>query len=457
MTTLKDSHSGGVRLHSNSKSVFGKKKSKHVLILANDDKVRHMVIKPWIVGLTVSFIATMVIGHLLATTYLVVRDDLVGSSMARQARIQHSYEDRISQLRSELDRVTSKQLLDQQLVQDKVAELMQRQTTLSNRHGQMSPILDRVGLSDTELQQIPIPAINPLKQDAKSAALSSEALKERFSSNSKPTISSFDSVAVSNASAFAPVQQPTGSITSIRKFAKASTDNLFGNVALSLQNIEHEQIARIQALAENTAIKTARIQQILKGSKLPAPLINTEDASAIGGPFVPHDQGDTFNYSLRGLDLALRQYDQVLSHIDNLPLKHPIVGSKMSSKFGTRRDPFLRRYAFHSGIDFKARTGTTVKPTAHGRVVKAGWQGGYGKMVEVDHGNGRTTRYAHLSRILVKRGQVVSVDTTIGKVGSTGRSTGPHLHYEIRQNGKAINPLKYLNAGSKLRPILKSS
>lgn len=423
-----------------------------------------MVIKPWIVGIAVSFIAVMVIGHLLATTYLVVRDDLVGSSMARQARMQHSYEDRISQLRSELDRVTSKQLLNQQLVQDKVAELMQRQTTLSNRHGQLSPILDRVGIIDAEPQQIPIPALNPLKQDAKRATLSIDALKEHFPSKTKSRISSYDAASVSSASAFAHVNQPTGSISqpsgsisSINTFAKAGNDNLFGNVALSLQNIEHEQIARIQALAENTATKTAQIRRILKGSKLPEPTINKDDASAIGGPFVPHNDGDTFNYSLRGLDLALRQYDHVLSHIGNLPLKHPVAGSKMSSKFGTRRDPFLRRYAFHSGIDFKARTGTSVKPTAHGRVIKAGWQGGYGKMVEIDHGNGTTTRYAHLSRVLVNRGQIVSIDTTIGKVGSTGRSTGPHLHYEIRKNGKAINPLKYLNAGSKLRPILKSS
>lgn len=416
-----------------------------------------MVIKPWMVGIAVSFIAVMVIGHLLATTYLVVRDDLVGSSMARQARMQHSYEDRISQLRSELDRVTSKQLLDQQLVQDKVAELMQRQTTLSNRHGQMSPILDRAGLTDVEPQQIPIPAMNPLKQDAKSAKLSSDALKERFSSKTKPRISSYDAASVTNASAFAPEIQHTSSISAIRKIAKAGTDNLFGNVALSLQNIEYEQIARIQALAENTATKTALITQILKGSKLPAPSINQDDESAIGGPFVPHNNSETFDYSLRGLDLALRQYDQVLTHIGNLPLKYPVLGSKMSSRFGTRRDPFLRRYAFHSGIDFKARTGTSVKPTAQGRVIKASWQGGYGKMVEIDHGNGTSTRYAHLSRILVKRGQTVSLGTTIGKVGSTGRSTGPHLHYEIRKNGKAIDPLKYLNAGSKLRPILKSS
>lgn len=444
-------------MHNKGKSVFGQRKSKHVLILANDDKVRHMVIKPWFVGIAASFIATMVIGHLLATTYLVVRDDLVGSSMARQARMQHSYEDRIAQLRSELDRVTSKQLLDQQLVQDKVAELMQRQATLSNRHGQLSPILDRAGLTKAEPPLIPIPAINPLKLNAKRASLSSEALKERFSNKAKPRISSFDAASITNASAFAPVKQNTGSISSVRTFAKASTDNLFGNVALSLQNIEHEQIVRIRTLAENTANKTAQITKILKGSRLPAPKLDADDASAVGGPFVPHDDGKTFDYSLRGLDLALRQYDQVLTHIENLPLKHPIVGAKMSSKFGTRRDPFLRRYAFHSGIDFKARTGTSVKPTANGRVIKAGWKGGYGKMVEIDHGNGTTTRYAHLSRVLVKHGQSVSINTTIGKVGSTGRSTGPHLHYEIRKGGKAINPLKYLTVGSKLRPILKSS
>lgn len=456
-------------MHSNinnkGKSVFSQRKSKHVLILANDDKIRHMVIKPWMVGLAASFIAVMVIGHLLATTYLVVRDDLVGSSMARQARMQHSYEDRISQLRSELDRVTSKQLLDQQLVQDKVAELMQRQKTLSIRHGQMSPLLDRVGLDSSVLQQIPVPAINPLKLEAEKAAIGRNALKQHFSRKAKPQISSFETTSVSNASAFAPmtapVSQATGSLDSFETFADVRANNLFGNVALSLQNIEYEQIARIQALAENTATKTAKIQHILKGSKLPVPHIDPaldyDTKSAVGGPFLPHNEEQTFDYSLRGLDLALRQYNQILTHIENLPLKHPVAGSKLTSKFGTRRDPFLRRYAFHSGIDFKARTGTSVKPAAQGRVIKAGWQGGYGKMVEIDHGNGTSTRYAHLSRILVKRGQNVSIGTVLGKVGSTGRSTGPHLHYEIRKNGKAINPLTYLNAGSKLRPILKSS
>ena len=233
------------------------------------------------------------------------------------------------------------------------------------------------------------------------------------------------------------------------------TSRLFGSVALSLEHIEEQQINRIQSLAQNTSRKTAEITRILKGSQLPAPRI--DNTTAVGGPFIAADDNQAFDYSLRGLDQALQQFDQVLNHIDVLPIKNPVVGAKISSHYGHRRDPFLKRRAFHAGMDFKAKTGTRVYAAAKGKVIKAGWSGGYGRMVEIDHGNGTTTRYAHLSRISVKKGQHVSPDMSIGRVGSSGRSTGPHLHYEIRRYGKAVNPARYINAGQKLRPLLKSS
>jgi murein DD-endopeptidase MepM/ murein hydrolase activator NlpD len=134
-----------------------------------------------------------------------------------------------------------------------------------------------------------------------------------------------------------------------------------------------------------------------------------------------------------------------------LPVGVPVMATHVSSRFGFRQDPFLHRPAFHVGLDLVAAAGMTVTATAPGTVVSAGWAGGYGQMVEVKHADGVSTRYGHLSSILVHPGMKVGAGTPIGRVGSTGRSTGPHLHYETRRNGNAVDPAIYLAAGRALR------
>jgi murein DD-endopeptidase MepM/ murein hydrolase activator NlpD len=114
---------------------------------------------------------------------------------------------------------------------------------------------------------------------------------------------------------------------------------------------------------------------------------------------------------------------------------------KINNEFGFRRNPFGgRNYEFHPGMDIDGERGDSVMATANGTITKAGWQGGYGNMIEIDHGNGLATRYGHLSKIEVQVGDVITRGQLIGLVGSTGRSTGPHLHYELRLNDKSINP-----------------
>lgn len=118
---------------------------------------------------------------------------------------------------------------------------------------------------------------------------------------------------------------------------------------------------------------------------------------------------------------------------------------KINNEFGFRRNPFGgRSYEFHSGMDIDGDRGDMVVAPADGRVMTAGWQGGYGQLVEIDHGNGLSTRYGHLSRLEVKEGDRIKRGQLIALVGSTGRSTGPHLHYELRLDKKAINPRRFL-------------
>ncbi len=129
---------------------------------------------------------------------------------------------------------------------------------------------------------------------------------------------------------------------------------------------------------------------------------------------------------------------------DMLPNSSPVAAAYRSSSYGWRRDPFTKRRAFHSGLDFTASSGTPIYAAGDGVVTFSKWTRGYGRLVKVDHGSGLETRYAHASKLLVKSGERVTKGQVIAKVGSTGRSTGPHLHYEIRLNGVALDPRKYL-------------
>jgi murein DD-endopeptidase MepM/ murein hydrolase activator NlpD len=140
-----------------------------------------------------------------------------------------------------------------------------------------------------------------------------------------------------------------------------------------------------------------------------------------------------------------RYLESLLDQIALMPMGYPRV-SQFTSVFGYRSNPFnFGRNEFHPGLDFRGRMGEPVQCTASGRVVFAARAGGYGNCVRIRHADGIETWYGHLSRMLVREGQRVSVGQLIGKVGSTGRSTGPHLHYEVRRNGKAVNPKQYLS------------
>lgn len=122
----------------------------------------------------------------------------------------------------------------------------------------------------------------------------------------------------------------------------------------------------------------------------------------------------------------------------------PCRRSRISSRFGYRKDPFTGRRSFHGGMDFASGYGTSVYASMDGIVTYAGWMGGYGKLVVIKHRSGYSTRYGHLSRILVTKGKRVRQEQRIGNVGNTGRSTGTHLHFEIRENGKALDPAKFI-------------
>jgi murein DD-endopeptidase MepM/ murein hydrolase activator NlpD len=165
-----------------------------------------------------------------------------------------------------------------------------------------------------------------------------------------------------------------------------------------------------------------------------------------GGPAVPLDANSlaVLESKMKLLEQSLKAYESVLRERGYTPSIWPVVG-KLESGYGGRRNPFGGSgYEFHTGQDIDAQTGDPVVAGATGTVTFAGVQNGYGNLVVIDHGGGLTTRYGHLSHVDVNQAQTVTRGQFIGRVGSTGRSTGPHLHYEIRINDEPVNPLQYL-------------
>lgn len=425
---------------------FGKRHEPHTIIVSRNGKTRQFTVSPVFFSIAVCSAIMLMVGYFSATTYLVFRDDLISASFANQARIKHEYEDRIAALRTKLDRVTSRQLLDQQAIESRVHELMARQENIGKRSDRMTNLLDKAknrGLNaKATTGRIPVPTLNPAKSptdNITTGSIDTSKTGVQVASNFQLRGNTAKSASELNANPYSP------------ELSNNFTQQLFGEVAEQIGMIDSNQRQEVDQLRIAAASKVAKISSILKSNGVKIPKMPSSD---VGGPFVPLDHSVPFEAHLEALESTLNHYDSLSGLARKMPFANPIPGAKISSRFGYRKDPFNGRSAMHSGMDFKAPRGTPVRATGDGVIVRAGRKGGYGKVVEVQHKNGLITRYAHLSRISVKNGQRVNVGQVIGKVGSTGRSTGPHLHYEVRQGKTARNPSKYMQVGFKLRGLL---
>ncbi len=228
------------------------------------------------------------------------------------------------------------------------------------------------------------------------------------------------------------------------------------------------RLFRLESEAETLGKRIGVINAFEKRLKKSMPSDDTADDSksgSLGGPMIPplgarlsldtDVGGDSPEATIEAIERQLAVLDQAFESIDDaasrrklahmlFPSRDPVRTSRRSSNYGNRYDPFTGRRAFHSGIDFPAPQGTPIYASAGGKVIKAAWHHDYGNKIEIDHGNGLVTRYAHTYKMFVKAGDVVSPGQRIAVVGTTGRSTGPHLHFEILENGQFVNPAHYL-------------
>ncbi|MBT5516172.1 MAG: peptidoglycan DD-metalloendopeptidase family protein [Rhodospirillaceae bacterium] len=222
-----------------------------------------------------------------------------------------------------------------------------------------------------------------------------------------------------------------------------------------LTGLQTSHETSVQRLTARTVSHISTLEKVITTVGLDANKVAITDAGrpkGQGGPFIPADSSDLIpagklKTSLQKLDVHLARLGDLQQVMERLPLAPPLDVYSITSRYGKRRDPLNKRWSAHYGVDFGGVLKTKVRAPAPGRVTYAGWKGKYGRYVEIDHGAGVRTRYGHLHKIYVKRGQTVKFRDKIGLLGNSGRSTGAHLHYETVFNGKSINPMKFIKAG----------
>jgi murein DD-endopeptidase MepM/ murein hydrolase activator NlpD len=392
----------------------------------------------WIVVGTVTVLG---LWSAATATYFAFRDDVLTRLLARQAEMQYAYEDRIAELRAKVDRTTSRQLLDQEQFDQKLDQIMRRQTTLESRATALGTIPDA---QVTGSIRSPSRGTNPA--DA------------AVSGTPKPSPISDTAIFVAPPDREARLESraPVTVKPAANQFAKIrGVDNVLVRLQTSLDQVEGRQLAALNSVEDGIESRVRRMRGVITDLGLDmAQLEAATPRAGMGGPYVPvklpADAG-TFERQFYRINITRSQMERLNRTLALVPYRKPVIGEvEFTSGFGIRTDPFLGRPAMHTGLDFRAAMGDPVRATANGKVASAGWAGGYGRMVEIDHGNGLSTRYGHLSEIGVKVGDQIKIGQVIGAVGSTGRSTGPHLHYETRIDGEAVDPQKFLRAGVRL-------
>ena len=217
--------------------------------------------------------------------------------------------------------------------------------------------------------------------------------------------------------------------------------------ARRLDAVKARQLAFVEYLIRETDARARRAEAALAGLGLDAgTLVTRADRQAMGGPLerLATESDGSVDPRFARLGQAIARMAALERGLARVPQVAPARTDMISSGFGYRSDPITGAAAMHKGLDFRGALGTPIRAAADGRVRFVGTNGGYGQTVEIDHGNGLMTRYAHMSRYAARAGQMVKAGDMIGAIGNTGRSTGPHLHFEVRLNDRAMNPRTFL-------------
>ncbi len=399
-----------------------------------------------------------------ASVNVVFKDQIITAKEQHFVRMQTAYEGRLAEMQSAYDELNAALVLTQERFADATSELEAKHLQLSQiiAHQQtiqkgiedMRHKLAAMGTTDKQYAAV----------DTNSGKSSNKLLMSVTELEVAPRQSKVQGSFLGGALATvtAAVQSARGSSEDEPEVATALGAET-QRIDLRLSSLTAAQKEFVNSLEENTVRTVTELESIMAVTGLDVGQLMDRTASAglttgTGGPVIniadmdrltdAEYEDNDFGKQVYRLVRHLDRLSTLHSALSSMPLITPIdPNSRISSNFGRRYDPYTKRPAFHSGVDMVAPYRTPVLSTAPGKVSFAGRRGPYGRLVEVDHGNGFKTRYGHLHRISVKKGEYVDLQQQIGLLGSSGRSTGPHVHYEVWYNGKLRNPGKFFEAG----------
>jgi murein DD-endopeptidase MepM/ murein hydrolase activator NlpD len=371
-----------------------------------------------------------------ATVQVGFQDQLIALKERRLKQERLDFADRIAELRAIIDQLNDRLLLDQDAYLARVEEVRVEQQLLADRHRELGEFVRRTLAGTTAAGQP-----SPGEDDA-----SREAPAEREMPPALRRGSFLEPDAAMNASMVRRYAAPFRSAAAAQR-PLSELRAAFAVVAREQHELLH--VVELQGRAKVDAAQRILAGLGIKSKPEPArPRVALADA---GGPLIPASAAaldePTLSARMARVFDTMAEAEELNDRIRRMPIGLPMQRVlRLSSGYGLRRDPFRGFSAIHSGVDFTSFYGAPVSATAAGTVVKAGWEGAYGRLVEIEHEDGIATRYGHLQSIGVKTGDRVERGAVLGRMGTSGRSTGPHLHYEIRILGRAIDPVRFWQA-----------
>lgn len=387
-----------------------------------------------------------------ASVHVLFGDGLSAARERDMREMQLSYETELNRLRLSYDDLNAELVLTRDWF---------RETTndLEKRHNDLTLVFEQHAAISDDLRKMQAAFARVAKRNKRDR--SKTELVARDAGEMDETL---QSRTVSGASD--PAQVQLSAIAMMGEAAANPMPQVPGDVYKRVASLDVRQQELLDALEEKIDQRIDEFESVIEGTDILEPesfmaQVLPESERAIGGPYIPlQDTNPGINSKLHQqlyrISNNLERLQDLSKSVAKIPLALPIHDFRLTSGFGPRLDPFKKRAAFHAGVDFGTATGTPVYTTLPGTVTRAGYKGPYGLVVEIDHGNGFRTRYGHLARSRVRRGQQVEFQQHIADAGNSGRSTGPHLHYEVWYEGKVRDPIAFLDVGKQIFNIAET-
>lgn len=418
--------------------------------VARGDKLKTYAFRPFALYFALALASLWLAAGSAAAGYLAFHDDILAALLAREARIQTAYEQRLSEARGEIDRVASRQLLDQTSFEGRMHDLLSRQARLEQHDRMVATLAESLEPSHSALDAIDTVA------KSKPGATASTAARAYAPSPASPRPAEAAQKGESLGALPADESQKrAGEMMAAAENRELNASARLGLIEFSLDAVERAQMQSLAGVTLKARSVKTRINSVFARAGLSSDqFVASSKEGGVGGPFIPIEvdpHAPPFDKAAAEATREVAVAATLRKLVRAMPVREPLFGgAAVSSPFGYRIDPFIGRPALHPGVDLVQPFGSEIHATGAGRVVHAGWAGGYGQMVEIDHGNHISTIYGHMSEVLVTEGQMVTAGDALGRIGTTGRSNGPHLHYEVRLDGEPVDPSRFLSAGADL-------